>query len=204
ALAAAGSRRPQLALHRGHDVRRARRRRAGRPGRGRESLCARAARYRRLRGQRLRGRVARMKNIYIALGLLVLAATPAVHAQDGTAYYGLSIGELDYNDSDVFSDSVSTWHLMVGYQFLEHLSVEGAYGQSSSIRDTAIFPGIFPGQQDELSYSTELDHILTIRLLGVLPFEDAGISLMAGVGYADIDQQIDVGLNGAPLASGDV
>jgi len=145
-----------------------------------------------------------MKNIYIALGLLVLAATPAVHAQDGTAYYGLSIGELDYNDSDVFSDSVSTWHLMVGYQFLEHLSVEGAYGQSSSIRDTAIFPGIFPGQQDELSYSTELDHILTIRLLGVLPFEDAGISLMAGVGYADIDQQIDVGLNGAPLASGDV
>ena len=144
-----------------------------------------------------------MKNIYIALGLLVLAATPAVHAQDGTAYYGLSIGELDYNDSDVFSDSVSTWHLMVGYQFLEHLSVEGAYGQSSSIRDTAIFPGIFPGQQDELSYSTELDHILTIRLLGVLPFEDAGISLMAGLGYADIKQEIALTANRQPFLSGD-
>lgn len=142
------------------------------------------------------------------LALLVLAVAPSVHAQDGTAYYGLSIGEFDYEDNlgggAVFSDSVSTWHLMVGYQFLEHLAVEGAYGASGTIRDTRVFPGILPGQQDEVSYETELDRILTIRLLGVLPFEDAGISLMAGIGYADIKQEIELGLNGVPLASGDV
>jgi opacity protein-like surface antigen len=149
-----------------------------------------------------------MKNPAIALlALLVLAVAPSAHAQDGTAYYGLSIGEFDYEENIVgeqFADSASTWHLMVGYQFMEHLSVEGAYGQSSRISDTATFPGILPGQQDVVSYDTELDRILTIRLLGVLPFEDAGISLMAGIGYADIKQEIDLGVNGTPVASADV
>jgi opacity protein-like surface antigen len=151
-----------------------------------------------------------MKNPAIAvLALFVLAAAPAAHAQEGTAYYGLSIGEFDYEDDlfgvgEAFSDSVSTWHLMVGYQFLEHLAVEGAYGQSGRISDTVTFPGLLPGQQDVVSYETELDRILTIRLLGVLPFEDAGISLMAGIGYADVKQEIDLGVNGTPLASGDV
>ena len=151
-----------------------------------------------------------MKNPAIALlALLVLAVAPAAHAQDGTAYYGLSIGEFDYEDNlfpgfASFSDSASTWHLMVGYQFLEHLAVEGAYGQSGTISDTVTFPGILPGQDDVVSYETELDRILTIRLLGVLPFEDAGISLMAGIGYADVKQEIELGVNGTPLVTGDV
>jgi hypothetical protein len=149
-----------------------------------------------------------MKNPAIALlALLVLAVAPAAQAQDGTAYYGLSIGEFDYEENligEPFADSASTWHLMVGYQFLEHLSVEGSYGQSGRISDSLTFPGILPGQQDVLSYDTELDRILTIRLLGVLPFEDAGISLMAGIGYADVKQEIDLGLNGTPIASADV
>lgn len=150
-----------------------------------------------------------MKNsALLSLAFLALAAAPAAEAQDGTAYYGLSIGEFDYSDSsftvDPFSDSVSTWHLMVGYQFLEHLSVEGAYGESKSIRDTQTFAGPFPGLQDEVAYETGLDRILTIRLLGVLPFEDAGISLMAGLGYADVKQDIAIAVNGQPFLSGDV
>ena len=151
-----------------------------------------------------------MKNPAIALlAVVVLAVAPAAHAQDGTAYYGLSIGEFDYEDNlfpgfDAFSDSVSTWHLMVGYQFMEHLGVEGAYGASGTIRDTVTFPGD-PGQPDDVvSYETELDRVLTIRLLGILPFEDAGISLMAGIGYADVKQEIELGVNGTPLVTGDV
>jgi hypothetical protein len=137
------------------------------------------------------------------LALLALAAAPAADAQDGTAYYGLSIGDIDYAD-EPFTDSVSAWHLMVGYQFLEHLAVEGAYGQSKTIQSTQTFPGFLPGTQDVVKYESELDQILTIRLVGVLPFEDAGISLMAGVGYADVEQEIELSVNGQLIGSGEL
>jgi hypothetical protein len=135
----------------------------------------------------------------LLLAFLALAAAPAADAQDGTAYYGLSIGEIDYSE-DVFSDSVNAWHLMVGYMFLEHLGVEGSYGQSETIRDTET-GFIAPGVSGEFSYESELDKILTIRLVGVLPFEDIGISLIGGVGYADIEQELELGFNGVPLGS---
>ena len=142
------------------------------------------------------------------LALLAWAPTAAVEAQAEKAYYGLSIGEIDYSEEffpgESFADSVSAWHLMVGYQFMEHLAVEGGYGQSKTIRDTVTLAGPLPGQQDEISFETELDKILTIRLLGVLPFEDAGVSLMAGLGYADVEQEIELGVNGTPVASGEV
>jgi outer membrane protein with beta-barrel domain len=141
--------------------------------------------------------------VITSLALLVFAAAPAAHAQDGTAYYGLAIGEFDYEDNffngfEGFSDSVSTWHLQVGYQFLEHLAVEGAYGESKTIRDTNILLG------DQVSYETGLDRILTIRLLGVLPFGKSGFSVMGGLGYADIKQDIDIAVNGQPILHGDV
>jgi opacity protein-like surface antigen len=137
------------------------------------------------------------------LALVVLAAAPAAHAQDGTAYYGLAIGEFDYEDNffqgfEAFSDSASTWHLQVGYQFMEHLAVEGSYGESKTIRDTNILLG------DEVTYDTGLDRILTIRLLGVIPFGKSGFSVMGGIGYADIKQEIDIYVNGQRVLNGDV
>jgi hypothetical protein len=143
-----------------------------------------------------------MKKHLVTLALLLAAVAPVAHAQDGAAYYGLSLGEIDYTDGP-FSDTGSSWHLMVAYQFNEHLAVEGSYGQSGTIRATESFPGFNPGQVDEVEYSTEFGKILTVRILGVLPF-DSGVSLMAGVGYADIDQDIDLVVNGAPFASGDL
>ena len=145
-----------------------------------------------------------MKNpALLLLALLALAPAPAANAQDGTAYYGLSIGEIDYAD-EPFDDSVNAWHLMVGYMFLEHLGVEGSYGQSETIRDSETFPGLFPGQEDVLSYESELDQILTIRLIGVLPFGDTGISLIGGIGYADIEQEIELAVDGQLFASGEI
>jgi opacity protein-like surface antigen len=141
------------------------------------------------------------------LALVALGVAPVVDAQDGTAYYGISLGEFDYTEEDgaggdLFSDSVSAWHLMVGYQFMEHLAVEGSYGQSDTIRDTRTFPGLLPGTQDEVTFVSELDQIFTIRLVGVLPFEN-GISLMAGVGYADIKQDIEIIVNGITRVTGE-
>src|SRR5688572_163281 len=111
-----------------------------------------------------------MKNsVLAAFALLVLAAAPSVDAQPESAYYGISIGEFDYTDNgfgdELFADSVSAWHLMVGYQFMEHLSVEGAYGQSSTIRSTRSFFDPQSGETDEVEFVSELERILTIRLL---------------------------------------
>jgi hypothetical protein len=138
-----------------------------------------------------------------SLALLTLGVAPAVHAQDGTAYYGVSLGELGYSD-EPFEDTVSTWHLMVGYMFTEHLGVEGAYGQSDTIRDTKLVNLGPPFGLQDTTYETELDHILTIRLVGMLPFGKSGISLIGGVGYADISQDLALSFGGLPYASGDV
>src|SRR5262245_66055716 len=79
-----------------------------------------------------------MKNRALALlALLTLGVAPAVHAQDGSAYYGVSLGEFSYSESgDVIDDTVSSWKLTINYQFLDHLAVEGAYGQTGDIRSS--------------------------------------------------------------------
>jgi hypothetical protein len=148
-----------------------------------------------------------MKSLLLPLlTLLALVTAPAAHSQPESAYYGLSLGQLDYTDEGftpkLFSDSVSTWHLMVGYQFMEHLSVEGAYGKSGTIRDTRMLP-VYSDQPEPVEFVTELERILTIRLLGVLPF-DNGISLMAGIGYADTKQDVLLNVSGSPFAGGEV
>ena len=82
------------------------------------------------------------------LALLALAIAPTAGAQDGSAYYGVSFGELDYSEGgDVIDDTVSSWRLMINYQFMEHLSVEGGLGQSGDIRDTFAVP-TFPTGTD--------------------------------------------------------
>jgi hypothetical protein len=139
------------------------------------------------------------------LAVLAFIVTPAVDAQPDSAYFGVSIGELAYSEdvfSEQFSDSVGAWHLAVGYRFFKHVAVEGAYGQSEAIRNTATFRGqVFPGQQG--SFESELDKILKVRLLGVVPFEDAGVSLLAGLGFADVDQEIEFAVNGVTRVSGE-
>src|SRR4051812_21901469 len=152
----------------------------------------------------VRDRVARMKAQTLGLlALLTLGVAPAVHAQDGTAYYGLSLGEIDYSE-DVFNDTTSTWHLMVGYMFTEHIGVEGAYGESDNIRDTELANLGPPFGLQDTTYETQLDRILTIRLVGMLPFGKSGISLIGGIGYADIKQDLAISVSGFPFANGDV
>lgn len=137
--------------------------------------------------------------------LALLALTPAIHAQtSGAAYYGLSLGDFEYTEGDeffgdLFSDSVSSWHLMINYMFMEHLGVEGSYGKTSTIRDSFTFLTTGPPGSVELGFESEIS-MLTIRLVGVLPF-DNGISLLAGLGYADVDQDIDLSQNGVPSQS---
>ena len=146
-----------------------------------------------------------MKNPALpALALLVLAVAPTVEAQDGMAYYGVSLGEFTYNEGDgaggdLIDDTVSSWRLMINYQFMEHLAVEGALGQTSTIRETITLQTIpFP---TNLTFSAEFSRMLTVRLLGLLPF-DSGLSLMGGLGYTSAKFEVDLS-DGVNSFSGD-
>lgn len=135
---------------------------------------------------------------HYVLALLASAAVSSAYAQPDSAYYGLALGEFDYEEGDGFGndfvqDTVSTWRLMVGYQFMKHLAVEGGYGETSTIRDTAQII-VFPGVPAQLDYVSDIK-MLTLRLLGVLPF-DNGLSLVGGLSYADVEQDIDFTIAG--------
>lgn len=135
---------------------------------------------------------------HLLLAMLALAVAPMAHAQAEAAYYGVSLGNFDYEEEDgvgreLFADKVSSYRLMVGYQFMEHLAVEGGYGKTGTIRDTATV-NLFPGTSVDIAFRSEIK-MLTIRLLGVLPF-DNGISLRGGLGYADIKQDFAVNVGG--------
>lgn len=147
-----------------------------------------------------------MKKPLLSLAaLFALASVQCAQAQPESAYYGLSFGSFDYTDKifveSPFSDSASTWHLMVGYQFMEHLAVEGSYGKSGTIRSQHSLQ-IFSPQFEDVEFTTELERMLTVRLLGVLPF-DNGLSLMAGIGYVDTKQDVRFTASGDPFLEGD-
>lgn len=131
---------------------------------------------------------------HYVLALLASAAVSSAYAQPDSAYYGLALGEFDYDEGDGFGndfvqDTVSTWRVMVGYQFMKHLAIEGGYGETSTIRDTAQII-VFPGVPAQLDYVSDIK-MLTLRLLGVLPF-DNGLSLVGGLSYADVEQDISL------------
>jgi hypothetical protein len=141
----------------------------------------------------------------LLFALLAIVATHTVDAQTGSAYYGLALGSFEYEEgdgagNDFISDSVSSYRLMVSYHFMEHLAVEGGWGETKTIRDSAtlVFPG---GDAVDFTFSSEFK-ILTLRILGVLPF-DNGVSLVGGLGWADYEQDIDYTLGGIQ-ASGEI
>jgi OmpA-OmpF porin, OOP family len=142
----------------------------------------------------------------LLLALLVLAVAPLAHAQPESAYYGVSLGAFDYEEEDslggeVFADTASSYRLMVGYQFMEHLAVEGGYGKTSTIRDTTTF-GLVGGGTVDVALRSKFS-FLTIRLLGVLPF-DNGVSLLGGLGYTDVKQDFAISIGGAAEQSGEI
>ena len=142
---------------------------------------------------------------HLLLAVLALAAVHTATAQPESAYYGLSLGNFEYEESDsfgggvLFSDKVSSYRLMVGYQFMEHMGVEGGYGKTGTIRDTLTLVG--PTGTVDVAFRSEFK-ILTIRILGVLPLDN--FALLGGLGYADMKQDFAVNVGGLGEQSGDV
>jgi opacity protein-like surface antigen len=128
--------------------------------------------------------------------VLAWVLAPSATAQDATAYYGLALGSFDLEvDGDEgftgYDDSADAYHLMVGYYFNEHLAVEGGYGETSDLQATAALTIPIP---IDLRFTHEFK-ILTLRVLGVLPF-DSGVTLLGGLGFADVDEDFTVEFTG--------
>ena len=110
---------------------------------------------------------------HLLLALLVLAVAPTVEAQYESAYYGLSLGEFDY-------EAQAAWAVADTYELLSthgRLSVHGAprrrrrLGRDGTIRDSVRFGlSALPA-----NFHSEFE-ILTIRLLGVLPFDNGVVA----------------------------
>jgi opacity protein-like surface antigen len=140
-----------------------------------------------------------MKNPALALlAFLALVAAPAADAQDGSAYYGIAFGDFEYDEGDFgISDKASSWRLMINYQFMEYLAVEGGYGQTGTLRETFAVP-TFPTGTTDLNLSADFQ-ILTVRLLGVLPLDN--FKLLGGLGYSDMkgDFELTFGVDSASV-----
>jgi opacity protein-like surface antigen len=140
------------------------------------------------------------------VAVLALAAMPAVQAQPTSAYYGLALGELDYSEENDFGDEViadtaDSYRLMVGYQFNENLAFEGGWGQVDDIADSALANLGFPIGLVPVHVRYEIE-ILTVRFVGVLPF-DNGITLLGGLGYADMKVDVTIDYEGVGQVTGD-
>lgn len=137
---------------------------------------------------------------------LVLGFASTATAQPESAYYGLALGAFDYQEDPAFglpiTDTTDSWRVMVGYQFGEHLAVEGGLGKTGVLRqtDTIVDPMVGPVTIDQ---STEFSSLM-IRLLGVINL-DSGVTLLGGIGYANGNQDFDISFSvpGIPPASGD-
>lgn len=134
---------------------------------------------------------------------LVLGFASTATAQPESAYYGLALGSFDYQeDGGVIDDTTDSWRLMVGYQLLEHLMVEGGIGKTGVVKgsETVVDPVLGPVT---INLNTEFQSLM-IRMLGVMNF-DSGVTVLGGIGWAEMNQDFDVTFSNPiiPPASGD-
>ncbi|HJR70960.1 MAG TPA: outer membrane beta-barrel protein [Gammaproteobacteria bacterium] len=138
---------------------------------------------------------------------LVLGFASTAVAQPESAYYGLALGSFDYQEEaspgfSGFGDTTDSWRLMVGYQLLEYLMVEGGIGKTSVIKDSETFTDPTSGPVT-VNFNTEFQSLM-IRMLGVKNF-DSGLTVLGGIGWAEMNQDVDITFSvpGVAPASGD-
>lgn len=127
-----------------------------------------------------------MRASYLLFALSM--TTFAAQAQDAAgSYVGLSYGNLDYEeydeefDEELFSETGEQLRLFGGYRFGDHFALEAGWGKTTGLDDS--FSGNLPGLGDVVeSLDAEIE-TLTIRAVGIIPFDH--LSLFGAAGYYD-------------------
>jgi OOP family OmpA-OmpF porin len=132
----------------------------------------------------------------LAAASLVFAHTAAAQQASG-GYMGFALGVLDYEEDEEslgisISDSTSAYRILGGYRFTDNFAVEGGWGATGDIEET--FSEVIPGF-GTLTANIKGDYeILTVRALGIVPFDK--LSLLGGVGYYDADLTVSASVSG--------
>ena len=135
---------------------------------------------------------------FVIVAALFLLLTPAAFAK---AYVGASLGSADANASGVSGDDTS-WKIMGGYLFTQHLGIEGSYRDLGSAEQTLLTTtvgwdassmdvfgvGFLPvGEKIDLFAKAgfarlEVDAYVSDPLLGTISTSDTGNELALGAG----------------------
>ena len=134
--------------------------------------------------------------IYLGMSLAFVHAAAAQEANSGP-YMGFSVGSFSYEEEDeesglVIDDTSTGYRLMGGYRFTDNFAVEGGWGKTGDIQDSYT-ESIPPFGNFTLNISGEYE-VLTVRALGIIPFER--VSLLGGLGYYSADLDLTVGIPG--------
>lgn len=134
----------------------------------------------------------------ICLGLSFAVVQGAAAQERGGAYIGFSLGSFSYEEEDpdlgvtIVDDSATAYRILGGYRFSENFAVEGGWGKTGDLEET--FTEFIPGFGNlTLNMSGDYE-VLTVRAVGIVPFEN--ISLIGGVGYYDADLNATISVTG--------
>jgi len=139
--------------------------------------------------------------IYLGMSLAFVHAAAAQEENRG-AYMGFSVQSFNYEEEDeelglAIDDSSTGYRLTGGYRFSDNFAVEGGWGKTGDIQDSYT-ESIPPFGDFTLDITGEYE-VLTVRALGIIPFDR--LSLLGGVGYYDADLDLTVGIAGFGEAS---
>jgi hypothetical protein len=128
-----------------------------------------------------------MKHL-MSLGL-AFAFGQAATAQDrGDTYLGASVGSFSFEEDEelglTIDDTTSSYHVIGGYRLSDHFALEGGLVRTEHIKENRTASFVPPGTLNTVKAEFRL---LTVRALGVIPFERT--SLLGGVGYHEANIQ---------------
>ena len=128
-----------------------------------------------------------MKKITAAAMLFLLSATGYAHHANPFWYTGVNYSILDVQlesagqQSDAEPGAINVF---VGYEFNKYLAVEGLLGR-----------GIYDDRVSNQSFAIELDSIIGISAVGIMPLSDS-FSLYGKLGFAQVEYEDDTGRTG--------
>jgi hypothetical protein len=137
----------------------------------------------------------------VCLGLSLAFAQGAVAQDRAGPYVGVSVGAFSYKEvSDVsgaeFKDTAPAQRISGGYRFNENFALEVGWGQTTELEDTftlATFP-------NSTTYAVDAEfEAITVRALGVMPFDK--VSMIYGIGYYNADISSTEVVVGFPLST---
>ncbi|HEY7673457.1 MAG TPA: outer membrane beta-barrel protein [Gammaproteobacteria bacterium] len=119
--------------------------------------------------------------------ILGLGAELGYAQDDSYGYLGAHAGSFDYEEDlssvapgQSFSDSTTAVRVYGGYRFGRWFAVEGSYGVTDTLEESATLPSPFGPIPATLGADFDF---LTVSALGYIPFNK--LSLFGGIGYWD-------------------